>query len=90
MMSENERPEHEAAIDAMEKFQARVTIPMLYDRGGVIDVVGSGVLFSHAERHFVITAAHIFDPEFHVDDIRSVGTPIVRTRALPRSFGAIV
>jgi hypothetical protein len=42
-------------------YLASVTYPVIWADGDRIETLGSGVLFQHGERHFLITARHLFD-----------------------------
>jgi hypothetical protein len=47
---------------AIEQLMHKVIVPILYDRGDAgIDQIGTGTLFCIADRHFIVTAQHIFD-----------------------------
>jgi hypothetical protein len=88
-MSSDEAAQRENAIDAMERFQARVTIPILFDTDMTAHIMGSGVLFTHDGRHFILTAAHLFDPPFNEEHFEKIASPDVRTLARPTTFGPL-
>lgn len=51
-------PQEAAAI---EKFALNVTIPILLETKNGAGLLATGTLFEIAERHFIVTARHIFD-----------------------------
>lgn len=53
----------ETAIkQAIEKFAAKTAVPILVEiNSETVDQVGTGTLFSHQDRLFLVTARHIFD-----------------------------
>lgn len=48
-------------MTAIGEFAKQVTVPILYDDPAVLDQVGTGTLFTVADRYFLVTAAHLFD-----------------------------
>jgi len=46
---------------AIEQFTLKVTVPILYDDRQGIDHIGTGTLFETDDRHFLVTARHLFD-----------------------------
>ena len=78
-----------AALDAMEHHQRNITYPILYDLGSRLCVLGSGVLFAHEDRHFIITAAHLFDDDENIGPIVSgnLAGPNTRGHGVPSTFG---
>ncbi len=81
----------EAALDAMEHHQRNVTYPILYEFERRLYVLGSGVLFSHQDRHFIITAAHLFDDDKTIGKIalENLAGPNTRAHGIPTSLGQI-
>ncbi len=68
----------------IQNFIFRVTIPILFDHGGAgIDQVGTGTLFSIADRYFFITAQHVID-EF---DLRKIAFPETPRGIATHRFG---
>lgn len=86
-MSENEKAQYENAITAMEQFQAQITVPILFDTGSDAELFASGVLFAHGGRHFILTAAHLFDPPFRPEHLVLIATPDTRKLAKPTALG---
>jgi hypothetical protein len=86
-MDRDQEAERKNLFDALETFQARVTIPILFDTDTAAQILGSGVLFAHDERHFILTAAHLFDPPFDRSHFERLASPDVRTLAKPTTFG---
>ena len=81
-----------AALDAMEHHQRNVTYPILYDLGDQgLCVLGSGVLFACEKRHFVLTAAHLFDDDDDLGPIvrEKLAGPNTRAYGIPTTFGPI-
>lgn len=49
-------------VDAVESFMLKITVPIFYSTAdGLTDLIGTGTFFQIEERHFLITAAHLFD-----------------------------
>jgi hypothetical protein len=71
----------------MELFQAQITLPILLDMDDEAGILGSGVLFTHEGRYFILTAAHLFDPPFNQTHLLRLASPDVRTLAQPTTFG---
>src|SRR5258708_2933918 len=46
---------------AIDMFLGAVTYPVIWTDGDRLETLGSGVLFQHGERHFLLTARHLFD-----------------------------
>ena len=44
---------------AMGEFAKQVTVPILYDDPKVLNRVGTGTLFTIAQRYFLVTAARV-------------------------------
>jgi large subunit ribosomal protein L30 len=88
-VSEDENAQREHAIDAMEKFQARITVPILFDADSEVHIFASGVLFAHHGRYFILTAAHLFDPPFGPEHLTKLATPNVRHLAKPTTLGKL-
>jgi hypothetical protein len=51
--------EHERS--AVHKFLIQVTLPIIIEEDGQFGIAGTGTLFKIADRHFLISAAHILD-----------------------------
>ncbi|WP_316227145.1 MULTISPECIES: hypothetical protein [unclassified Bradyrhizobium] len=81
----------DAALDAMEHHQRNITYPILYDLGDRLCVLGSGALFAYENRHFVITAAHLFDDDENIGKIvpENLAGPNTRNHGTPTTFGPI-
>jgi hypothetical protein len=56
-----DREIQDQARRAIDMFLASVTYPVIWSNGDRIATLGSGVLFQHEERHFLLTARHLFD-----------------------------
>ncbi|MBR1132492.1 trypsin-like peptidase domain-containing protein [Bradyrhizobium iriomotense] len=76
---------------AIDMFLAAVTYPVVWTNGDRLETLGSGVLFRHGDRHFLLTARHLFDDydkkthtEFPYDGL--VG-PIDLATIEPRKLG---
>lgn len=74
-------------LEAMEGFQQAITLPLLLDLDIEARLLGSGVLFTHGGRHFILTAAHLFDPPFGEAHLTRLSSPDVRTLAPPTTLG---
>jgi hypothetical protein len=46
---------------AIHEFSAKATVPLLYQQGDTLGLLGSASPFSIASRHFLVTAQHLFD-----------------------------
>jgi hypothetical protein len=73
--------EHERS--AVRDFLIQVTLPIIIEKGGSFGVVGTGTLFKIADRHFLISAAHILDD--HSPEQWSFGT--TPSRGIIMTFG---
>jgi hypothetical protein len=62
-MSTGQQVMNEEAINAIERFIASFTIPIMYEFKGGDGILGTGVLFEIGGMYFVITASHLFDPK---------------------------
>jgi hypothetical protein len=63
-------PQSEAI--AIEQFLCSCTVPILYEQGQIATIRGTGTLFKIADRHFLVTARHIFDDGVNTE---SLGLP---------------
>lgn len=86
-MSDAEMESH--AREAINQYLAKITYPMLWASERIV-TLGTSVLFRYEDRHFLLTAAHLFSeyngPQFPYDGL--VG-PISRAKNAPRALGRI-
>jgi hypothetical protein len=91
----------EAFLDAQQdalvgRYVVEVTIPLLADNPKLVEqgpiVLGTGTLFEHEGRHFIVTAAHILkvdekDPTSADIDLTGIVFPSGRTNATLQTLG---
>jgi hypothetical protein len=77
------------ALDAIEHHQRNITYPIMYDLSDRLVILGSGTLFQHDNRFFIITAAHLFDDEYVGEkfDFEKIAGPDTRGRGNPTTLG---
>lgn len=92
----------EAFLDAQQdalvsRYVVEVTIPLLADNPNLVEqgpiVLGTGTLFEHEGRHFIVTAAHILkvdeeDPKSADIDLEGIAFPSGRSNATLQTLGS--
>ncbi|MEP6828055.1 MAG: hypothetical protein ABJA10_08265 [Aestuariivirga sp.] len=61
MNREDRKQLDHSVFEAVEKFALKVTVPIFSATNDIVDLVGTGTFFKAKNRHFLITAAHIFE-----------------------------
>lgn len=69
-MYTNDEARVSAALEALEIFQQQTTIAVICEAPVQSYLLGSGALLAVNGRHFVITAAHLFEDLASLDDVR--------------------
>jgi hypothetical protein len=83
-MDNNNAAHISAALDALEKFQQQTIIAVICETPVKSYLLGSGALLAISGRHFVITAAHLFETLSNLDDVR---LPDGRHGQIPTAIG---
>jgi hypothetical protein len=78
-------PPTKQEASAIERFALNVTIPIIIEMGNEAKLHATGTLFEIAERHFIITARHIFDD---LKDLTRLAFPENPTRGGLHTFGS--
>lgn len=78
----------------LNNYRLKFTLPIFTDPPGKFDLLGTGTLFEHEGRSFIVTADHIFrvdpnDPNSPLIDMTTVAVP-VEPRAAGSGVAAIV
>jgi len=67
---------------SLNSFRLKYTIPIVreLDSGEAMEILGTGTLFTHEDRYFIVTADHIFredenDPSSPLIDMREIAIP---------------
>ncbi|MGJ4929051.1 hypothetical protein ACQR1I_04860 [Bradyrhizobium sp. HKCCYLS2038] len=91
-MSDESRMQTTARM-AMQAYWATVTYPVLWAGGDRLISLGSCVLFRHSDRHFLLTALHLFEEYDEKTHIRfpyeGLIGPLGKRDESPAEFGTI-
>jgi hypothetical protein len=78
------------ARDAINQYASTVAYPVIWTDGTKITTLGTAVLFRHHNRHFLLTAKHLFE---HFEGRRfpyeGLVGPTTRKQGIPRGLGNI-
>ncbi|HWU13233.1 MAG TPA: hypothetical protein VN157_04400 [Caulobacter sp.] len=87
-------PVSAAEKTAIEAFALATTLPLVREVSQGIQILGTGTLFKHEDRYFIVTADHIFrtnekDPKSPVIDLAEVAVPARPRQASLATLGKI-
>jgi hypothetical protein len=81
--------------ESLNAFRLKYTIPIVreLDRGEAMEILGTGTLFAHEDRYFIVTADHIFredenDPSSPLIDMREIAIPDRPVQAKLHTIGS--